>query len=208
MIIKARHHWFVYPFFQYYTLWLMKKHFNRISIHGSFSDKGLPILLLANHFSWWDGFFAVFLNYKILHRKFHVMMLEEQLKKYWFFSLSGAFSVKKHARSIMDTIDYANELLTANRNMVVVYPQGRIRSVYETQLHFEKGVARIIYNSKNNIQVLFMASLVDYLSHKKPDITIYIEEYKDYNKRIDVLEDEYNSFYSKCRMMNCDLAGS
>ena len=82
MIIKARHHFFYYPFFKFYAGWSIHRHFGHVEINGEFKDRNLPVLLLANHFSWWDGIMALYLNVSLLKRKFHFMVMEEQLTKF------------------------------------------------------------------------------------------------------------------------------
>ena len=83
MILKASHHPFYYPFFQFYSWLKIKMHFHNVSVSHDFREKGLPILMISNHFSWWDGFWVVYLNLKLLHRKFFFfMMLEEELRKH------------------------------------------------------------------------------------------------------------------------------
>ena len=55
MIIKARHHPVVDPFFTWYVKRTVKRHFHEIRFINRFEDKGWPVLLIANHMSWWDG---------------------------------------------------------------------------------------------------------------------------------------------------------
>ena len=71
---------------------------NRLNLLVDFNDRNLPVLLISNHISWWDGFWAMYINLKVLKRKFHFMMLEEQLRKYWFFNYTGGFSVNKKSK--------------------------------------------------------------------------------------------------------------
>ena len=102
MILKAKHNFIIYLFFKQYAEWIMKRHFGVIQILGDFQEKKLPVLLISNHISWWDGFWSMYLNVKVLKRKFHFMMLEEQLRKFWFFNYSGGFSVNKKSKTIIE----------------------------------------------------------------------------------------------------------
>ena len=79
-MLEAKHHFFFYPFFQHYSSWKIGRNFHEVKVIGTFDDQQLPILLLANHVSWWDGFWIMNLDMKVLKRKFHFMMLEEQLQ--------------------------------------------------------------------------------------------------------------------------------
>jgi 1-acyl-sn-glycerol-3-phosphate acyltransferase len=70
MILKASHHPVIYPFFQLYSFLKIRWNFREVNIIHDFRDKGLPILIISNHISWWDGFWVVYLNLKLLHRKY------------------------------------------------------------------------------------------------------------------------------------------
>ena len=196
MIIKARHHLFIYPFFKLYAVYKIRRHFHEVIISGEVREKGLPVLLISNHISWWDGFWAMYLNLKLLHRKFYFMMLEDQLNKYSFFINTGGYSVKKGSRSVIESIDYTVNILSDKRNVVLLFPQGRICSVYEQHLKFERGVERIMKEVQGRIQVIFIANLVEYFSQEKPSLYINIMEYDMTDYSFGAIEKEYNVFYS------------
>lgn len=178
---------------------MIRWHFRQVSIHGNFQDKGLPVLLIGNHFSWWDGFIANLLNIRIFHRKFHIMMLEEQLSARMFLNKAGAFSIKKGSRSVMESIQYTVELLGRKENLVVLYPQGEFESIYKIPVSFENGVSVIISGLKNEYQLIFYVALVDYFAHRKPSLRIYISEVPA-GPALDkqMLESAYNEFLSAC----------
>jgi hypothetical protein len=67
--------------------------------------------LLANHFSWWDGFLMYYINQQVLKKRFHVMVIEETVQKVSFFKYVGAFSVSKNSRDMLASLDYAAELI-------------------------------------------------------------------------------------------------
>lgn len=192
MIIKAKHNLFIYNFFKNYSLQKTKKVFENVIISGDFEEKNKPLLVIANHISWWDGFWIMYLNLRKLHKKFHFMMLEEQLKRYWYFAYSGGFSINKKSRTIIETLNYTTQLLKYNKNMVLIFPQGEIKSIYENKIIFDKGINRIIEESKN-IQILMVVNLIDYFSKSKPSLYIYIKEYNSN----ETIENTYNSFYSQ-----------
>ena len=130
MIYRATHHFLIHPFFRFYSVWKTRRKFHKVYLNGTFTDKNLPVLLVSNHFSWWDGFWAVYLNEKIFHRIFHFMMLEEQLKSHMFLNKTGGYSIKKGSRSIIETIDYTAQLLSDRKNLVLIFPQGEISSMH------------------------------------------------------------------------------
>ena len=196
-MLKSRHHFIVYPFFQHYTRYLLRTRYHSVSIENHFADNGNPVLLIGNHVGWWDGFWAMYVNLKVLKRKFHFMMLEEQLLKYRFFNYTGAFSVNKGSRSVVESIRYASDLLNDSKNMLLMYPQGRLHSMYEHHFSFEQGINRILKNREGKVQVVFSANLVDCFTEPKPSLSIYTENYEGAFTR-EGLEKAYNEFYMKC----------
>jgi len=198
MVLKARHHFFIYPFFKWYAGWIIHRHFGQVELKKEFDDQNLPVLLLANHVSWWDGFFAMFLNVKVLRRKFHFMMLEEQLKKFSFFNQTGGYSIRKKSRETIESINYTAELLRERENMVLLFPQGKIETIYTTSFQFETGISRIIKKAGGPIHILFMANLMDYFSNRKPGLYIYVKEYKRDSLDAKSIQDAYNQFYNQC----------
>lgn len=196
-MLKSRHHFIVYPFFQHYTRYLLRTRYHTVSIENHFADNGNAVLLIGNHVGWWDGFWAMYLNLKVLKRKFHFMMLEEQLMRYRFFNYTGAFSVDKGSRSVVESIRYASELLNDCKNMLLMYPQGRLHSMNEHHFQFEKGIERILKNRERKVQVVFSANLVDCFTEPKPSLSIYTENYEG-AFTVEALEQAYNDFYTRC----------
>ena len=196
-MLKSRHHFIVYPFFQHYTRYLLRTRYHTVSIENHFADNGNAVLLIGNHVGWWDGFWAMYVNLKVLKRKFHFMMLEEQLLKYRFFNYTGAFSVNKGSRSVVESIRYASDLLNDSKNMLLMYPQGRLHSMYEHHFSFEQGINRILKNREGKVQVVFSANLVDCFTEPKPSLSIYTENYEG-AFTVEALEQAYNDFYAKC----------
>ena len=196
-MIRAKHHIILYPFFRNYVLWKMKRSFASIELCGTVADKGNAILWIANHISWWDGIWVLWTNEKLFGRRFHFMMLEEQLRKNWFFQYTGGFSVKKGTRSVMESLKYAAELLSNPKNMVLMFPQGKIQSMHRSHFAFEKGIEKILTQNSSDIQVLFQANFVDYLSKPKPTLYLYIKKFDGAPAR-EALEEGYMRFYSEC----------
>jgi 1-acyl-sn-glycerol-3-phosphate acyltransferase len=197
MILKAKHHFIIYPFFKWYAGFIIKRHYGTVKIIGDLKEKNQPILLISNHTSWWDGFWAMYINLNVLHRKYHFMMLEEQLHKYWFFNYTGGFSVNKKSKSIIETLNYTSELLTDSKNMVLIFPQGEIQSLHNQNIQFEKGLEWILKNKENTVQIVFLVNLIDYFSNRKPGIYFHIQEYTDDGFDLKSIHESYNLFYAE-----------
>lgn len=198
MIIKARHIPFFVRFFSFYSRNGLKRHFNDVIFECNVSAAARPLLLIGNHFSWWDGFIAYRLNDLFLHKKFHIMMLEEQLESRLFLNKAGAFSIKRGSRSVVETLSYTSGLLHDADNMVVVYPQGVITSIHRRPVQFERGTERIIAGASDKLMILFYVALPDWYSEKKPGLYVRVIEYTARERSITDLEEAYNMFLDEC----------
>ena len=198
MIIKARHHWFYHPFFKIYSRWMPKKDFSRVELHHKLEDRGLPVMMIGNHVSWWDGFFAQYINLELFDRKIHIMMLQEQLEKRMFLNKTGAYSIKKGSRSALESIKYTGEILSDPGNLVLLFPQGKIHSIYDFPVQFEEGWYRILKYLERTVQMVFYVALFDYYSNRKPELHIYLEDYLYQGKSHSETEAAFNQFLEKC----------
>jgi len=199
MILKASHHPIIYPFFQLYSFLKIRWNFREVNIIHDFREKGLPILMISNHISWWDGFWVVYLNLKLLHRKyFFFMMLEEELRKHMYLNRSGGFSVRKGSRSIVESLNYTAELLNDKNNLVLMFPQGRIESIYKNDFLFEKGIEYVLNKTGTRPQIVFLVNLIDYFSNQRPGLYMYLKEYNGTDISTGNLQKEFNRYYSEC----------
>ena len=175
-MIRAKHH----PLYVRASDWIMKmllhRHFRHIQIQNNLKDRQGPVLLLANHFSWWDGFLARYAITKTLKKKVFVMMLEEELSKRPFLRKVGAFSIRRNSRSVTETIKYAQQVLQNPDHLLLIFPQGRFQSSHQYPLGFEDGWFRILQGAPGNTRVVFLAALTDYFAFRKPGLYIYLDE--------------------------------
>ncbi len=201
-MIKARHTWFFVNFFRLYINWIIKRNFSKIICDLPEIDPTKPLLVVGNHHSWWDGFLAIYLNNRYWGKRFFVMMMLEQLKKYQFFRKIGAFSVDQGNRSVIESMNYAVKVLKSRENMLLMYPQGRIESQHHDIITFRKGVARLIEQTEN-VNVLMLISLTDHLSHKKSGLWVYGKIYEN-EKGIEL---SFNDFYQQTKKLQQQCIG-
>ncbi len=195
-MIKAAHSRFADAAFGIYLNIHMGLSFRKVTIIGTPPKKEGPVLLIGNHFSWWDGFIARHVNNRVLHKKLHLMMLEEELSKRRFLRKLGAFSIEKGNRSMLESFDYATNVLGSPNNLLVLFPQGRFQSVNQSPVSFQKGWFKIAEMAPKNTQWLFMASLVDYFRHPKPALSIYLHAPLP-PENASQAQDDYNEFLAK-----------
>ena len=196
-MIRARHNFFVYNFFKIYNKINIRRNFNEVKVIGDVDVANHSVLIIANHVSWWDGFWVLHLCMNVLYKKFHFMMLENELKKRPLFSLSGGFSIAKGAKSIVESLNYSSELLKDKGNLVLMFPQGKLHSIYNNEFKFEKGVERIIEKSPQS-KLIFMATFIEYFDHPKPDLYIYLVEQNADTLLKNDLATAYSGFFNQC----------
>lgn len=172
-MIKASHKKWARLMFNPYINYLLRSNFRSFYILNDLPEipKSAGLVVTPNHFSWWDGFIIDFITRRLIKRKFHVMMLEDQLRKYWFFKKLGAYSINPtNPISTARTLNYTRELLLSPKNLVVVYPQGTIQSLNSKSITLREGLQKLLDKNKCEVQVLPLAVKFEYKENKNPDI--------------------------------------
>ncbi len=155
---------------------LMRCVFRSIRIHGQKCPAKGPVLLIANHFSWWDGFIAREVNTAVFKRRLHVMMLEEELSKRPFLRKMGAFSIRRKSRGALQSLNYAAALLDNPDHLLLLFPQGEFQTTHRYPLNFQNGWYRILEKAPQDTQIFFMACLSDFFRHQRPALDIYLRD--------------------------------
>ena len=198
---------FIHFFMHQYVQWIIGRQFKEIIFNPVTVDQNRSVLLIANHFSFWDGLILYMVNFKLLKKNFHVMMGDDTAKDIYFLKYGGAFTINKNSRQILESLNYAAELLAKPENLVLIYPQGKLYSNFVNDVHFEKGVQRIINQAEGKFQLVFAASFIQYFKHKKPTATVYlknnIESYA--GKSITQLKDAYQQHYDNAKLQQTEI---
>lgn len=193
-MIKPEHSDFTYSLFRLYLKRIIGRNFNNIFIIDEIDYqqvKDQPILLLQNHFSWWDGFFSLLYSKNYLKKKFHILMLQHKLEEFKFLRKLGAIGMNKSSpKSVAKTMEYINDILKVNNNLVTVYPQGKIYNRI-SELKLESGYIRILKKSQNTLPILVYCA-IEYQSEKKPSVYLFCRTLD----RNALLEDE-NHLYTE-----------
>ncbi len=158
-MIKARHAKWAEALFDVYVMRLMKRQFHRFHLFGEIPriESTLPLLLVPNHASWWDGFFVHLLNRQLFQRRPYIMMLESELRKYHFFSRVGAFSIDPgNAKKTLASLQYAVSVMKNEQNkppLICLFPQGELAPWGKRPLDFKSGIEWLIrkYDGKVNV---------------------------------------------------------
>ena len=126
-----------------------------------------PVLLIANHSSWWDGFFVYEVYKKLKARTdFKIVMLESELKKFPFFRLCGAVGLVRQNQ------DHNQKIFQQLKNdFVCFFPQGQLGPQGLRPLIFKKGIEDLI-RIMHPVQILTIAIHIEPFQFMKPTVLI------------------------------------
>lgn len=103
----------------------------------------MPLLLVANHVSWWDGFLL-----REVHRRvrpgapLHVVMSARELRRHPYLGLLGAVPLERTRVGPRRLLDALAARVDAHPEAVLGYfPQGRLWPSHRRPLEFSRGAA-------------------------------------------------------------------
>ena len=185
-------------FFHTYIRFIVTRNFKAINFDLLTIDTSASIMLVANHYSWWDGFVLYWLNERLFKKNFHIMILEETVQKFFFMKYLGAFSIQKKSRDMIESINYAAALLEHPENLVLIFPQGKLFSNFVNVIHFEQGLQRILAKINGNFKVIFAATFTENFTYRRPSVNIFLEQQDATTDSKDVAYN-YQYFYNDAK---------
>lgn len=196
-MIKAEHKKWADLIFGFYINKILRKDFSSFILLNEFpkipDDAGL--LIAPNHFSWWDGFFIYNLMKKMSSRKLHIMMLENQLERYWFFKKVGAFSINpSNPKSIYKSFLYSKEVLNNPDNFLVIYPQGEIEPFDKENYTIRKGIRNFVSGYKQKAVLLPITFKIHFDNERKPKVYLRFGKtlnFEDIRNDFSLFENEF-----------------
>ena len=179
----------------------LKRNFHRINFNEITVDRSRATLLLANHYSWWDGFIFYQLNRLIFKKRPYVMVLETTLKRWPFMRHLGAFSITPHSKGMLQSLTYAARLLDDPDNLLLIFPQGKLYSNFMDVIPFETGLSQIVAQSSKNFEYIMAASFIEYFDHSKPSVNVYLKSAVISGEDINTLKNVYNQHYNQSKQL-------
>ncbi|MEO5590219.1 MAG: lysophospholipid acyltransferase family protein [Gemmatimonadaceae bacterium] len=102
-----------------------------------------PLVLVANHVSWWDGFLLMQIRRSIRPRApFHTVMLQSELQRSRFLRRIGAIGIEPSSPgSVIHAVRELSERTRSRPDSVIFFfPQGRIWPSHRRPLGFKRGI--------------------------------------------------------------------
>jgi 1-acyl-sn-glycerol-3-phosphate acyltransferase len=134
--------------FSAYSRWYVSRaiHSVRISRAGSVpSADGLPLVIYANHASWWDPLVGLTLQNALFASRPSFAPIDlAALNKYRFFARLGFFGVEQNSpRGAKHFIRTAEAILNHSDSILWLTPQGRFADVRERPVRFKAGLGHL-----------------------------------------------------------------
>lgn len=147
MITARKSRWFE-KLFAIYNRNLIARRFEGLQVAGLENlrnrKRDAPLLLYANHSSWWDGLMILQVG-RAGNLEQYAMMEERQLRRYSFHRKLGAFSVvRENPREALRSIEYGGQLLRNTDRALWIFPQGDTLPNDVRPLKLYAGAARIV----------------------------------------------------------------
>lgn len=136
--------------FDFYLNWNFRKNFSQIACPDLERLKAIqdPILFVANHVSWWDGFFLFEIQRRIRPQaQLYTIALEKTCRENAILRKMGVLPINPgnpaSLKAVMSHLKQLRKTLNPQELCVSFFPQGKIRPSFLPELGFQRGVEGI-----------------------------------------------------------------
>lgn len=165
---------FLFRVFAWIISLFLKTRCRKLNIHPVGLKPGHSYILMCNHFSFWDGFWAYYICNKYFlnkgMKKLYIMSLKKQMDKNKWLRYIGSFSIDPGKRSIQESFDYAADILSEPGNLLLFYPQGKLESMYIRHIKFDEGLYEIVTRIKGDCQLIWNSTTLEFFESVRPTI--------------------------------------
>ena len=118
--------------------------FHAVRSSGTLPTEAAPLVVFANHPSWWDGeLFPWLLATMFAHRRGYVPIEASMLKRYPFFGRLGAFAVAPGYTGAAAFLAIGEAALGRDDGLLLMNAEGRFRDVRERPLQVATGLSHL-----------------------------------------------------------------
>jgi 1-acyl-sn-glycerol-3-phosphate acyltransferase len=134
--------------FTTYSRWYVGRHFNSVRVSqlgGPPRLEDVPIIIYANHASWWDPLICLLLQDRCFRdRRAFAPIDAKALDQYRFFSRLGFFGVPQNSvRGAAQFLKNSTEILAQPNTVLWLTPQGRFADARERPAQFKAGLGHL-----------------------------------------------------------------
>lgn len=155
--------------------WFIRRKFKKIVLDSIEIKPNHSYLLMCNHFSFWDGLLACFIVVNAIDKKqrlkgMKIMVLEKQMEMNKWLKYIGCFSIAPKSIRAKESLDYAVDILNEPGNVLIIFPQGNLESMFIRYIKFKDGITSIIPRVKANCQLIWSSNFIEFFEGLKPRV--------------------------------------
>jgi 1-acyl-sn-glycerol-3-phosphate acyltransferase len=166
-------------FFSIYLNWYLKRHFHslRVANAGRIPPQAQPLILFANHASWWDPLTAILMAQTILpHREHYAPMDATALAHYSIFRPMGFFPVDNaSARGAAQLLRAGQDVLNRPGAVLWITPESQFQDVRKRPIVFRPGLGALM-NRSGRLTCVPIAMEYVYWNERLPEILVNVGE--------------------------------
>jgi len=164
---------------------------------------GHSYLLMCNHFSFWDGMWAIYLCQRAIKQsnemnRFYIMVLKKQMLMNPWLKYFGCFSIAPGTPTVNESLAHAAELLSTPGNVVLMYPQGNLESNHVRDIVMKDGIDHIVQQIQGDCQLIWSTNLIEYFESLRPSVYFHMLDCgTNHNFDFDKLGKEINAHHKE-----------
>ena len=169
-------------FFRWIVRGYFRRHFRAVRLSGGhrFQHDGTPLIVYANHSSWWDPMVSVLLGHRRMSDRQHFAPMDAvSLERYGILKRIGIFPVAlESARGAVQFLRTGEAVLTGG-GVLWVTPQGRFVDARQRPLDFKPGLAalaRRVAEQHGSCTVLPLAIEYIFWNERLPETLLHFGE--------------------------------
>ena len=169
----------VLAFFRRIVRGYFKRHFRAVRVSGAerFAAAGAgggPLIVYANHSSWWDPMVQVLLAAELMPERQHFAPMDAvALERYGILKRIGVFGVEmKTPRGAAQFLRTGLKVLESG-GVIWVTPQGRFADARERPLEFKPGLAALAARVKGGCTVMPLAIEYPFWDERLPETLLH-----------------------------------
>jgi len=134
-----------------------------------------PAIFYLNHSSWWDGYLVYLLGRQHWGRVGYLMIDDNLIRKYPFFTYAGGFAVDRHnPRHALVSLNYVTAELQAHpERSLWLFPQGETRANTRRPLNFRSGMATVA-KRLGDCYLYPVAIHLDFFEQQRPEALLTV----------------------------------
>ena len=166
-------------FFRHIVRGYFRRSFHGVRIRGAEQMSGVtgPLIVYANHSSWWDPMVSILLAEKLLPGRRHYAPMDARaLERYGILKKLGIFGVAlDSARGAVQFLR-TGEVILRGGGVLWVTPQGRFADARERPLVFKPGMAMLAGRLEDGCTVLPLAIEYPFWNERTPECLLQVGE--------------------------------